>query len=68
MIQWKRVDPNNVPEGNFLFWYDGIICDGWVIDEKDEEGYPLWEGNESYIRQAHGVRWYAERNEPPTWE
>ena len=65
MIEWKKVDPNNVPEGRYLFYYDGMVIEGWTYDEKDEDGYPMWEGNESYVREAYGVRWYAEINDPP---
>ncbi|AGN33782.1 hypothetical protein PANG_00063 [Paenibacillus phage PG1] len=65
MIEWKKVDPNNVPEGKFLFWYDGSVFEGWAIDATDDDGYPMWEGNESFVKNAYGVRWYAEINEPP---
>ena len=64
-IEWKAIDPDNPPEGNVLFFYDGKIWDGWTIDEKDDWGYPMWEANEGGVRKAFGVRWYAERNEPP---
>ncbi|MCV4233323.1 hypothetical protein OHJ21_19250 [Virgibacillus sp. LDC1] len=66
MIEWIKVDPNNPPkEGAYLFWYDGSVFEGWPLDDVDEDGFPLWEGNETHIRNAYGVRWYAKINEPP---
>lgn len=64
MIEWKRVDKSNPPEGSYLFIYDGTIFEGWTIGEEDDQGYPMWEGNESYSRKCYEVRWYAEINLP----
>lgn len=71
MIEWKRIDKNNPPKGTFLFIYDGSVFEGWTLfdlennlDVRDDYGYPCWESNENYVREAHGVRWYADINLP----
>ncbi|MNW28138.1 hypothetical protein D3C74_49520 [compost metagenome] len=65
MIEWIKIDPQSPPEGNVLFYYDDTIWDGWTVDGKDDDGYPLWESSEAHIMNAHGVRYYAKRNTPP---
>jgi hypothetical protein len=62
MIEWKRVDKDNPPEGKFLFIFDGKIFEGWTFDEMDDAGYLMWQVNEG--QECYGVRWYAEINLP----
>lgn len=64
MIEWKRVDKNNPPEGSYLFIYNGIIFEGWTLEEEDDYGFPMWEANEGPTRKMYDVRWYAEINLP----
>lgn len=71
MIEWKRVDKDKPPVGSYLFLFDGIVYEGWILcnpeeglDMRDDDGFPLWESNENYLRRAHYVRWYAEINLP----
>jgi len=62
MIEWKRVDKNNPPEGTYLFIFDGRIYEGWTFEELDDDGYPMWQANEG--PECYEVRWYAEINLP----
>jgi hypothetical protein len=62
MIEWKRVDKNNPPEGKHLFIFDDIIFEGWTFDRVDDDGYPMWQANEG--PECYDVRWYAEINLP----
>lgn len=69
MIDWIKIDKENPPKGNKLFWFDGTVYDGWplinperALNMRDEEGYPMWEQNGGPA--FYGVRWYAEINGP----
>ena len=62
MIEWKKVDPKNPPKGTYLFFLEGYVYTGWIINKVDDEGYPLWETSEGSTCQ--GVRDYADLNYP----
>jgi hypothetical protein len=65
MIEWKRVDASNPPEGERLFFYNGSAYSGWIVNnEKDDEGYPIWETSENLLGKCHGVKYYADFNYP----
>lgn len=75
MIQWIKVDKDNVPtlldgETSFLFYFDGSVYTGWpLVNEneglnlRDDDGFPVWEENEG-ARQFYDVRWFAHWNQP----
>lgn len=67
MIQWKRIDPNNLPRDMiYLFWaYGGVHLGCYNPYYKDNEGYPIWTDNDYYENDYKGVRWYAELQPPP---
>lgn len=71
MIEWKKVDKNNPPDGKFLFFFDGSVFTGWPLcnleddpDELDDEGYPVWEVADDPYCKFSDVRYYAEYNRP----
>lgn len=75
MIEWLRVDKENVPvfesgKTSLLFYFDGSVYIGWPLvnaveglDKRDDDGFPVWEENEG-ASIFYGVRWYAHFNEP----
>lgn len=72
MIKWIPVDPNNPPEGEKIFFFEGSVYSGWVIHKedgygdilKDDEGFPIWETSENVLGKVYGVRFYADFNSP----
>lgn len=70
MIDWKKVDKDNPPDGKFIFFHDDEVYTGWIIDREedgillDHEGFPMWENAEGPAIECANVRYYAEYNRP----